>query len=87
MKTHTLHADIRMQQRGIPNIVEIWLEEFGDEIHDHHGGVKIYFSKRSVRNMEKAYGAKFVRENKKYLSVYKIESFSSGLTLTVGWIH
>lgn len=87
MRAHTLHADIRKQQRAIPNIVEMWLDEFGDEEHDHHGGVRIYFSKRSVRNMERAYGAKFVRENKKYLNAYKVESFSCGITITMGWLH
>ena len=35
MKTHTLHADIRKQQRAIPNIVEMWLEEqFGCPLPD-----------------------------------------------------
>lgn len=87
MNTHTNHSEIRKQQRGIPTIVEVWLEEFGEEKHDHHGGVIIFFSKRSIRKMEKAFGAKFVKENKKYLKAYKVESLSCGLTLTVGWTH
>lgn len=87
MNIHTAHAEIRKQQRAIPNIVETWLEEFGEEKHDHHGGIIIYFSKRSIRKMEKAFGTKFVRENKKYLSAYKVDCISSGMTLTIGWTH
>lgn len=87
MFTYTQHAQMRKQQRAIPTVVEYWLDEFGAEEYDHHGGIRIYFNKISIKKMEKAYGTKFVRENKKYLSVYKIVSVSERLTITMGWIH
>lgn len=87
MFTYTQHAQMRKQQRAIPTVVEYWLDEFGAEEYDHHGGIRIYFSKKSKKKMEKAYSTKFVRENKKYLSVYKIVSVSERLTITMGWIH
>ena len=87
MFTYTHHALTRKQQRAIPSIVECWLDEYGVEEYDHHGGIRIYFNKKSMKKMEKAFGTKFVRENKKYLSVYKIESVAERLTITVGWIH
>ena len=87
MFTYTQHAQIRKQQRAIPTVVEYWLDEFGAEEYDHHGCIKRYFNKRSIKKMQKALGAKFVSENKKYLSVYKIVSVSERLTITMGWIH
>jgi hypothetical protein len=52
----TKHASIRAQQRGIPPLVDRWLDEFGEEDHDGHGYVRLYFSHRSVREMERALG-------------------------------
>ena len=52
----TKHASIRAQQRGIPPLVDRWLDEFGEEEHDGHGYVRLYFSHRSVREMERALG-------------------------------
>jgi hypothetical protein len=35
----TAHAAARMRQRSIPPVVIEWLDEFGDEYFDGHGGV------------------------------------------------
>ena len=80
------HCQHRNQQRCIPPVVHIWLSEYGDEQHDGHGGIKIYFSSRSKKEMERCLGRHFVRENKKYLNAYRVESSSDGMVITSGWI-
>lgn len=79
------HACSRAQQRAIPKVVDRWPDEFGEEQHDGQGGIKVYFSHRSIRTMEGALGAHFVRQNRKYLSAYRVESVRDGCTLTYGW--
>jgi hypothetical protein len=78
------HAAVRAQQRGIPPLIIEWLDEFGEEIYDGHGGVRRYFSKRSIRAMERALGRAIVRRLADYLGVYKVDSSSSGHHLTIG---
>ena len=87
MLTHTLHAQIRKQQRAIPAICEKLLDEYGAEEYDHHGAIKVYFNKKSIKKMEREFGAKFVREIKKYLNVYMVKSVSEGKIITIGWVH
>jgi hypothetical protein len=82
----TKHASIRAQQRGIPPLVDRWLDEFGEEDHDGHGYVRLYFSHRSVRDMERALGRQPVGLFKRYLHAYKIESCADGKTITKGWL-
>ena len=81
----TNHAQHRNQQRSIPPIIHKWLSEFGEERYDGHGCIKVFFSSRSKKNMEQEFGRRFVRENKKYLSAYRVESSSNGLCVTCGW--
>lgn len=82
--SQTKHAAIRAQQRGIPPLVDRWLDEFGEEEHDGHGYVKLYFSRRSVRAMERALGRQPVCLFSRYLDAYKIESCADGATITMG---
>lgn len=83
MQTH--HAAIRAQQRAIPPFVDRLLDEFGEEEHDGHGCVRLYFSHRSVRRMERALGQQPTGMFKRYLRAYKVESCSDGATITRGW--
>jgi hypothetical protein len=46
-----------------PPIVIDWLEEFGDEQFDGHGGLVTYFSRQSKRRIEQRFGRRFVAEN------------------------
>lgn len=82
---HTKHATSRAQQRGIPPLVDRLLDEFGEEDHDGHGCVRLYFSHRSVREMERALGRQPVCLFKRYLNAYKIERSADGTTITKGW--
>ena len=82
--TSTQHAQIRMQQRGIPPLIDQWLSEFGEEQYDGHGGVRRYFSRKSIRTMERVLGREPVRRMAEYLDAFKVESSHDGRTLTVG---
>lgn len=81
----TKHAAIRAQQRAIPPLVNRWLDEFGEEEHDGHGYIRLYFSHRSVREMERSLGRRPVAIFKRYLRAYKVESCADGTTITTGW--
>ena len=78
------HARVRMQQRGIPPLIEQWLDEFGEEQYDGHGGIRRYFSRKSVRAMQRAFGREPVRRLAEYLDAFKVESSHDGQTITVG---
>lgn len=55
------HAAARAQQRCIPPLVDQWLDQFGEEKHDGQGGVLLYFSRASIRAMER-YSMAFYKE-------------------------
>ena len=81
----TTHCQVRAQQRCLPPIIHQWLNEFGDEAYDGHGGVRVFFSHRSIRAMERVLGRHFVRQNQKYLQAYRVESSHDGQVITAGW--
>lgn len=83
MTTHS-HAAARAQQRCIPPLVVQWLDQFGDEQYDGHGGVLRFFSRASIRAMEKVFGRAPVRKLAEYLDVYKVESSHDGSVITIG---
>lgn len=82
---YTDHARIRCRQRCIPPIVEQWLDEFGEESYDGHGGVRRFFSHASIKRMKRTLGAQFVEHNARWLRAYKIDATTSDLTITIGW--
>ena len=82
---YSQHARMRAQQRGIPPLIEHWLDEFGEEQYDGHGAVVRYFSRRSIRRMERTFGAVPVRRMAEYLrNAYKVETSSDGQLITIG---
>ena len=83
MNTHS-HAEVRAQQRCIPPLVEQWLDQFGEERYDGHGGVVRFFSHSSIRAMERTFGRAPVRKMSEYLRAYKVETSHDGQTITVG---
>lgn len=52
----TTHASRRAQQRCIPPLVDQLLDQFGDEQYDGHGGVIRFFSRASIRTMQRQFG-------------------------------
>lgn len=80
----TMHASVRAQQRGIPPLIHHWLDQYGEEQYDGHGGVIRYFSRRSIRVLERSFGREPVRRMWEYLDAYKVESSHDGGTITLG---
>lgn len=77
------HADVRMQQRGIPPLIGLWLDEFGEEEYDGHGGVRRFFSRKSIRAMERTFGRRPVSRMAEFLDVYLVESSHDGQVITL----
>jgi hypothetical protein len=80
----TTHARVRAQQRAIPPLVDRLLDEFGEEEHDGHGAIRVYFSHASVRRMEREFGRRPAGLFERYLHAYKVES-TDGTVITRGW--
>jgi hypothetical protein len=83
----TNHARLRIQQRCIPPLVNRWLDEFGDEDYDGHGGIRRFFGRRAIRRMERELGTQVVKHNAKYLRAYKVVSSRDDGLITTGWRH
>lgn len=80
------HAARRAQQRRIDPFVHELLERFGEEEYDGHGYVRRYFSKKSIRAMERAFGREPVRRFADKLHAYRVESSRSGYVVTTGYL-
>ena len=52
MQQITNHAQARLQQRGIPEIIVDSLLEYGREVHDHRGSTILYFDSRTKLQLE-----------------------------------
>lgn len=83
---HTKHAKVRAQQRGIPPFVDHLLDRYGKERYDGHGGVLLFFSKRSMRNMERDLGREPVSRLATWHRAYKVKSSIDGCTVTIGFL-
>ena len=84
MINHTKHAKVRARQRGIPPFVVLLLNEFGERIHDGRGGVRVFFSRRSIRRMERAFGRRPVAKFSEYLGSYMVLSNDDNTVITIG---
>lgn len=78
------HASIRLQQRGLPDLVVDQLLDFGKYIS--RGNVyTVIFDKKSIKNIRKYGGSEFVSlVNKKYGNAYLILGKDNTL-ITAGW--
>lgn len=84
MSTLTKHAAARACQRAIPPFVEFLLDEFGERLYDARGGIRVFFTRRSIRRMEQSFGRRPVAKMSEYFGVYKVEDSRNGITITVG---
>lgn len=84
---YTEHAAIRSQQRCVPKLIVDWLADYGEEVYDGHGGVVRFFSRRSIRRMERDFGSVPVRKLSEYLRCYMVEASDDGSVITVGKRH
>lgn len=80
----TNHAQERAQQRAIPLLIEDWLDAYGEEEFDGKGARVVYFSKKSIRDMERAFGRRPVRKLAEWWDVYKVEDLETSQTITIG---
>ncbi len=81
---NTLHAATRIQQRGVPPLIVDWLAGYGEEMYDGRGGVTRYFTRRSIRRMERDFGRVPLRRMSEYLRCYLVEATGNGQIITVG---
>ena len=77
------HAATRMQQRSLPPLVLQWLEDYGAERYDGHGGVIRFFDKRARRALERSVGREPGRRMQDWLDAYVVLAHD-GTTVTVG---
>lgn len=81
MTTLTYHAQVRMQQRGIPPLIVQWLLEFGaSEVS--HGAVRRYFDKRARKRLASHVGHQVVDRLGDLLDLYVVEG--DGRLVTAG---
>ena len=81
---NTYHAECQAKQRGVPPLIQSLLNQYGDEDYDGHGGCRIFFSKRSIRQMQRDMGRAPVRKISEWLDVYLVESSHDGKIITIG---
>ena len=79
----TIHAQQRMQQRGIPRQAIDYVLTYGRVSHDHHGGCVIWLDKRSKARIGQEEGQQVVRQLDKHLNAYVVTD-SNGTVVTVG---
>lgn len=84
MNSRTQHATVRAQQRAIPPLIEHLLDEFGERLYDGHGGIRVYFTRRSIRRMVQSLGRRPVAKLTEFLATYRVEDSHDGTTITVG---
>lgn len=80
---NTKHSEVRAQQRGIPPMIDQFLDMYGQEEHDGRGGVVVYLSKTSIRNMQRDMGRRPVARLAEWFDAFKVRG-SNGQTITVG---
>lgn len=85
--SYTTHALHRAQQRGVPPLITSWLLDYGAEEFDGQGAVIRYFSKSSLRQMERELGVTPVKRLSEYLRCYLVQSNRDGSIITVGKRH
>lgn len=68
----TKHAATRAKQRGIPPLIDEWLDIAGDVEHMGNGLTRCWFSKQSRRRLERRFGREPVRRMEVWLNVYKV---------------
>lgn len=79
----TIHAATRAQQRGIPPLIIHWLEDYGREAYDGHGGRLLWFDKPARRRLERMFGREPVRRMHEWLNAYAVVSLA-GSVITTG---
>lgn len=77
----TKHAEKRLQQRCISNKTIEILEKYGQEAHDGHGCVKIFFDKYSNQKMDNS-GIKLPHNQR---NVYLVKRLDGAYLVTAAY--
>lgn len=81
--SQTHHAQIRQQQRGIPQVVVDWLLELGTTEHTHDGTELLYFDKTARKRLNRYLGGgPLFSHAEEFLDSYAV--VSNGKVITVG---
>ena len=79
----THHAQIRQQQRGIPQAVIDWLLAHGTTEHTHDGAEILYFDKAARKRLNRYLGGgPLFSRAEEYLDTYAV--VASGKVVTIG---
>lgn len=81
---NTRHAVFRAQQRGIPPLIDQWLDAYGEAFYDGRGGMQLVFTRKSVRRMERDFGREPMRRMHEYMTAYKVVDSRDGVCITIG---
>lgn len=77
----TKHAQVRSQQRGIPELVVDLLLRFGRREHDHAGAEIVFFDRTSRKRLE-AYVGGLIGKFNEHMDCYAV--MADGQVITVG---
>lgn len=80
----TKHASVRAQQRGIPPLIDLWLDQYGTEIYQENGAIIRVFDRNSIRAMERDFGRRPLKKLSEYFSAYKVVDSHDDRTITTG---
>jgi hypothetical protein len=80
----SLHAAVRVRQRGIDQTVLDCLLDFGTAIHDHRGAEILIFDKRAQRRLQRAVDKRLYKRVQENTSLYAVRSVNGDL-ITVGY--
>lgn len=83
MLSMTRHAQVRLQQRGIPSDVVERLLDFGHEAHDHRGRRIVYFDHRAREQLRRQVGPESYKHIEQHLGAYAVIA-DTGEIITVG---
>jgi hypothetical protein len=84
--TKTHHAQVRQQQRGIPQFVVDLIVEFGCERPAGDGCINVFLDKKSRKDLERYLSKAVYTKIKEHLNCYVILS-ESGVVVTTAVIH
>ena len=87
MDEMTFHARKRAQQRCIPPLINQWLSDYGATEYDGHGGVRRYFNKKSIKDLNREFGKEPVKLLSKYWNAYMVEGVDNSRVITTGYLN
>lgn len=79
----SLHAQVRMQQRGLPAAALTLIRRYGRRQHDHQGCALVYLDRRGREAIRRHEGEQIYREYEKAWDAYLLERVG-GAVLTTG---